>query len=172
MRKLLAKIPEERYATADELLADLDRLGEGDPVPAKAKTSRSRIALALGVVLALAGLVSFRSFTTVVPGVEESPGVLPLRFVARHEHRIGHCTGDLSLAASGILFESPRHDDWHWRPEDIEDLTQRGDSEVEVRAREAGEIRTYRFTFLRPPLADEELRRYRDTVLSATREKE
>jgi hypothetical protein len=126
----------------------------------------------LGVVLALAGLFSFQSFPTLVPAVEEPPVALPLRFVARHEHRVGHCTGDLSLSASGILFESPRHDDWHWRPEDIEDLTRRGDSEVDVRVREGGEIRTYRFTFLRPALADEELRGYRDTVFSATREKE
>jgi serine/threonine protein kinase len=170
--KLLAKIPDERYPTAGELLTDLDRLGEGDSGPAHTKTSRSRIALAGGVLLLLAGLVSFQSLRPAVPGLEEPPGALPLRFVARHEHRVGHCTGDLSLAASGILFESPRHDDWHWRPEDIEDMTQRGDSEVEVRVREAGEIRTYRFTFLRPALADEELRRYRETVLSATREKE
>ena len=176
LRKLLAKAPEERYPTAGELLLDLDRLSQGDAEAAPAKTSRSRIALAAGVLFLVMGLGSFRLMR---PGSDEPPEAqppltisLPLRFVARHEHRVGHCTGDLSLAESGIRFESPRHGDWRWRPEDIEGLTQRSETEIELRARIRGEPGTFRFTFLRPALADDELRGYRETVLSRKREKQ
>lgn len=167
LRKLLAKDPEERYRTAGELLGDLDRLAEGDPGASPAKRSRSRIAVTAGILFLASGLVSFR---LVVPGSVEAPAAPPpLRFVARHEHRVGHCTGDLSLSASGISFESPRHDDWRWLPEDIEDLTQRSETDLNLRVKTNGEVETFRFTFLRPALTEEDLGSYRETVLSSQR---
>lgn len=169
LRRLLAKIPEARYPTAGDLLFDLERLDQGEGKAAPANTRRARFAVAAGLLLAVTGLVFLRDE---VPGFEEAPVAPPLRFVARHEHRVGHCTGDLSLSASGILFDSSRHEDWEWRPEDIEDLTRRSETELDLRSRKNGEIETFRFTFLRPALADEELRRYRRTVLSAKPENE
>jgi hypothetical protein len=172
LRKLLAKAPEERYLTAGKLLADLDRLFEGDPTPSR--KSRSRTVLAAVALTLVLGV-----FRLMRPGSEEPPVApppltvsLPLRFVARHEHRVGHCTGDLSLAESGIRFESPRHDDWHFRPEQIDSLVRRSETELELQARIRGEPETFRFTFLRPPLADGEFRGYWETVLSRKGAKE
>ncbi len=172
LRKLLAKAPDERYPSAGELLVDLARLSLGDPTPSK--KSRSRFVLAAILLTLVLGL-----FRLIRPGSEEPPEAqppltiwLPLKFVARHEHRVGHCTGDLSLAESGILFESPRHGHWRWRPEDVEGLTLRSETELDLRARKSGEIEMFRFTFLRPVLAEGELRGYRETVLSRKREKE
>jgi serine/threonine protein kinase len=162
LRKLLAKAPEDRYPTAGELLADLDRLARGGNEPAAPKRSRWRAALAAVFLLLLSGLVSLRR---TIPGFEQAAVAPPLRFVARHEHRLGHCTGDLSLSTSGIQFESSRHGGWRWRPEDIEDLTPRSETELDLRARKSGEVETFRFTFLRPALTPDEIRNYRQTVL-------
>jgi serine/threonine-protein kinase len=43
---------------------------------------------------------------------------LPLVIEARHNHRIGGCTGELSFASLGIRFQSPAHD-WAFLREDI-----------------------------------------------------
>ena len=168
-RKLLAKTPEARYPTAGELLLDLDRLSQGD-APSSKKT-RSHIVLAAVVLVLVLGL-----FRLMRPGSEDAPPVtssppsaralpLPLRFVARHEHRLGHCTGDLSLAESGLRFESPRHGEWRFPPEQIERLVRRSETELELRARTKGESETFRFTFLRPALEEAALRDYRERIL-------
>ena len=170
LRKLLAKAPEARYPTAGELLLDLDRLSQGDAP--SSKKSRSRIVLAAGVLALVLGFSWLMR-----PGSEEPPAALPpstlslpLLFVARHEHRVGHCTGDLSLAESGIRFESPRHGDLRFRPAQIESVVQRSESELELRARTRGESETFRFTFLRPALEEAALRDYRERILARARE--
>ena len=48
---------------------------------------------------------------------------LPMRFVARHRHLVGHCTGDLLLRADGIAFKTSRHGTWHWHIAEIVRLT-------------------------------------------------
>jgi serine/threonine-protein kinase len=173
LRKLLAKSPQQRYPTAAELLLDLDRLSQGDA--ASSKKSSSRITLAAVVLILVLG-----SFQLMRPGSEDAPGTppspsptafsLPLRFIARHEHRVGHCTGDLSLAQSGLLFEAPRHGEWRFRPEEIESLVQQSDNDLELRARTRGGIETFRFTFLRPALEEAVLRDYRERILAPERE--
>jgi serine/threonine protein kinase len=168
-RKLLAKSPEARYATAGELLVDLDELSREDA--RSFKNSRSRVALAGAVALLL--ILGF--FRLERPGSQLPPAAaplpspteltLPLRFVARHEHRVGHCTGDLSLAETGLLFEASRHGEWRFRPEQIESLVRRSESELELRAVTRGESETFEFTFLRPALEEAALRDYRERIL-------
>jgi hypothetical protein len=90
----------------------------------------------------------------------------PLRFVARHEHAIGHCTGDLSLGESGLSFVAPRKGEWRFSPERIEALDLLSDIELALRARTRGEEEdTFRFTFLRPALQEAQFREYRSRVL-------
>jgi serine/threonine protein kinase len=88
---------------------------------------------------------------------------LPLRLVARHEHLVGHCTGDLFLREDGIVFESSRHGPWHWHIDEIETLEREGD---DLTIRVASD--TYHLTFIRPGLSDEFFDRYR-TVLETAR---
>ena len=38
---------------------------------------------------------------------------LPISILASHDHRIGNCKGTLTLAESGIRFESDDHE-WDW----------------------------------------------------------
>jgi serine/threonine-protein kinase len=170
-RKLLAKSPDARYPTAADLLLDLDRLSEKDtPSP---KRARSRLVVA-AVVLAV-GLGVFRLLG---PGPQDPPATprplsppspttlaLPLRFVARHEHRVGHCTGDLALGETGLVFESSRHGVLRFPPERVEKLLQRSETELDLRARTRGESETFRFTFLRPGLEEAALLDYREKVL-------
>ncbi len=167
-RKLLAKSPEARYGTAGELLLNLDRLSEKDtPSPRKRRALLLVAAAASTLGLGILGFLGTRSedAPAALPLPSPTAVSLPLRFVARHEHRVGHCTGDLSLAESGLVFEAPRHGEWRFGPERIESLLQRSETELELRARTRGESETFRFTFLRPALEEAALRDYRERVL-------
>ncbi len=104
---------------------------------------------------------------------QETPPVAPsLSFVARHEHRVGHCTGDLVLGEAGIVFETSRHGRWRWRPDEIGTLRRPEGDELELEAlsRERGErneLSTFRFTLLRPPIGAEDFQRYDAWLRSA-----
>ena len=87
---------------------------------------------------------------------------LPMRFVARHEHLVGHCTGDLLLRADGIAFETSRHGTWHWHVAEIERLTRVSASALTVRVAS----QNFDITFLRPHIARGDFERYR-AVLDA-----
>ena len=82
---------------------------------------------------------------------------LPMRFVARHEHLVGHCTGNLSLRADGIGFESSRHGTWHWHVAEIERLTRLSGSELTVRVAS----QNFDITFVRPEIERGDFERYR-----------
>jgi serine/threonine protein kinase len=167
-KKLLAKSPEARYPTAGQLLLDLDRLSEEDsPSPKKPRSFLLVAAAVLTLGIGVLGFLVTRSEDAPAAPLLPSPAVLslPLRFVARHEHRVGHCTGDLSLAESGLVFEAPRHGEWRFGPEQIESLLQRSETDLELRARMRGESETFRFTFLRPALEEGALREYRERIL-------
>lgn len=85
----------------------------------------------------------------------------PLTFVARHEHSLGHCTGDLTLSSEGVRFESSRHD-WSWRHDEITMLERRSETSFDLVARSTGgDTDSYRFTFLRPGLSLEDWERFR-----------
>ncbi len=95
----------------------------------------------------------------------------PLRFVARHEHRVGFCTGDLVLDENGIVFQTSRHGTWRWRVSEIEELTRLSETDLNLRARsperrhtEDAEVETFRFTFLRPNLSEADFRHYEEVV--------
>jgi serine/threonine protein kinase len=53
---------------------------------------------------------------------------LPLTFSARHNHRFGGCTGELSLTTLGVRYVSDAHD-WAWNQEDIR-VFERPDNET------------------------------------------
>lgn len=165
--RLLAKVPEARYPTARDLLRDLDRLAQADD-SSKAK-ARARVvfaAMALVLVLAIFWQKPKPSVATPSP-----PAVaLPLQFVARHEHRVGHCTGDLSLAESGLVFEAERHGEWRFSAEQIESLALVSETELELRTKTRGEDQTFQFTFLRPPLDKAQFRAFRSSVLPRDQE--
>jgi eukaryotic-like serine/threonine-protein kinase len=230
VENLLAKAPDERYTSADELLREVHLVGTGrlvsraavqDPTtPISPPWTRRKKRLAVAGALVSALLATFALLFVVVPGLVRSPPAAsasasvapsiggsgnspgstaaevaplpptgsigasasavpadvphlehPLRFVARHEHRIGHCTGDLVLGEREIVFETSRHGTWRWRASEIEELTRRSETEIELRARspERGreddtELETFRFTFLRPGVSEAELRRYLEVV--------
>ena len=90
---------------------------------------------------------------------------LPLTFVARHEHRIGHCTGDLFLDKDGIRFHSSRHGRWRFDAGQIEALRH---PRADALAFRAGP-EEYTLTFLRPALDEKTFDRYRETLVSARR---
>jgi serine/threonine protein kinase len=115
------------------------------------------------------------------PAVEPTPEVVeeeaipfaPLGFVARHEHAIGHCTGDLSLGETGIVFRSSRHVEWRWQPREVDRLSLPSETELDLHARskERGiraKSETFRFTLLRPVLAREDFQRYRKLLGSGS----
>lgn len=89
---------------------------------------------------------------------------LPLSFVARHEHLVGHCTGDLHLRADGIVFETSRHGTWHWHIAEIESLTRVSSSALTVRVAS----QNFDITFMRPKLGRRDFERYRAVLDSAT----
>ena len=43
---------------------------------------------------------------------------LPLRFAARHNHRLGSCRGELNLTTLGVRYLSEDHD-WAWSHDEI-----------------------------------------------------
>ncbi len=91
---------------------------------------------------------------------------LPMRFVARHEHRLGHCTGDLWLRADGIAFKTSRHGRWHWRPAEIEQLTRLTTSALTIRVAS----QDFNITFMRPQITRADFERYQAVLDAAERE--
>ncbi len=79
---------------------------------------------------------------------------LPVAFEARHRHRIGSCTGTLSLRATGIRFHSDSHD-WKWELGAIR-IMERTDNEgllVETFEKDIlgmGKPKRYRFDLTQP----------------------
>ncbi|HJS74475.1 MAG TPA: serine/threonine-protein kinase [Vicinamibacteria bacterium] len=169
--RLLAKIPDARYATAGEFLHALDGLAEREVASSRKTTRVSLLLAALALVLVFAVPAPVQKPESSLAPAPASPAPsLPLQFVARHEHRIGHCTGDLSLAENGLVFVAPRHGEWRFPPERIESLAFRSETELELRARAHEESETFRFTFLRPALERNRFREYQVRVLARGRE--
>jgi serine/threonine protein kinase len=180
LTRLLAKDPEGRYSSAERLLEDLEGNEDATAPIRSAPRASSRVlpwlTLVASIVLVLG--IGFRPSISRAPqGVpevgERRPSTptpfRPLAFVARHEHAIGHCTGDLSLAETGIVFRSPRHGEWRWRASEIAALSRPGGTELELgaRSRERGDLaerETFRFTFLRPEIARDDFERFRKAL--------
>jgi serine/threonine-protein kinase len=89
---------------------------------------------------------------------------LPVAFEARHRHRIGGCTGTLSLGAGRIRFHSDAHD-WKWELRAIRIMERTDDESLLVETFEKdilgmGKPKRYRFN-LHQPLDSETWTRYR-----------
>jgi hypothetical protein len=88
---------------------------------------------------------------------------LPLKFPARHRHRVGGCDGELSLASLGVRFESAEHE-LAFRPEDIRVMERPEKTEFFVETFEKdllalGKNKRYRFE-LENPLGESDWVRY------------
>jgi hypothetical protein len=88
---------------------------------------------------------------------------LPMLRGARHNHRLGDCKGELSLASLGVRFQSTDHD-WAFRPEDIRVMERPDESTFVVETFEKdtlslGKNKRYRFE-LETPLSDADWARY------------
>jgi serine/threonine-protein kinase len=167
--RLLAKIPDARYATAGEFLRALDGLGQ-EEIPSPRQATGAGLLLAAVALVLFFAVPAQEPVSAPLPPPPVSVSVTPLQFVARHEHGIGHCTGDLSLAENGLVFVAPRHGEWRFSPERIERLALVSETELELRARDRDESETFRFTFLRPALERERFREYQASVLARGRE--
>ncbi len=96
---------------------------------------------------------------------------LPISFRAKHRHRIGDCSGTLTLAAWGIRYSSEEHE-WRWELNDIRFLEMDRASVLTLQTRERedtsarvgrvlglGTPENYKFD-LRTPMPDEDWARY------------
>ena len=88
---------------------------------------------------------------------------LPLSLRAEHKHRVGGCTGTLTLAAWGIRFSSKDHE-WEWKFDEIRLMERQGRSVFNLETYETevlglGKPKNYRFE-LRNPMRDEDWSRY------------
>ena len=89
---------------------------------------------------------------------------LPLSYRAKHNHRLGSCTGTLSLAASGIRYSSKDHE-WSWDFDTIRLMDRDGRRVLNVETYETdvlglGKPKNYRFELLRDLLRHEDWMRY------------
>ncbi len=92
---------------------------------------------------------------------------LPLLLGARHNHRLGGCNGELSLASLGVRFLSPDHD-WAFRPGDIRVMERPEETSIIVETFEKdtlslGKNKRYRFD-LEAPLSDADWARYQRLI--------
>ena len=90
---------------------------------------------------------------------------LPLSFTAKHNHRIGACTGELTLADWGIEYRSKEHGVWRWTFDKIRAMERPSPRRLEIETEEKdllvmGRGKKYRFDFQDAPLEDEAWRRY------------
>ena len=82
---------------------------------------------------------------------------LPIELAAKHDHRLGSCTGRLRLHSDGVDFASRKHGTWRWPFEHIRAMDVRGAWGVHVETYE-GEMlglrstKNYNFALLGEPL--------------------
>jgi hypothetical protein len=90
---------------------------------------------------------------------------LPLSFNAKHNHRIGECTGKLSLTDWGIEYRSTEHGVWRWTFDEIRIMERPSRWRLELETEEMdllvmGRAKKYKFEFRDAPLEDQAWRRY------------
>jgi serine/threonine protein kinase len=90
---------------------------------------------------------------------------LPLVFRARHDHRIGGCTGQLRLEASGIVYRSEDHGVWRWSFDEIRSMEREDPRHLRIETDEKdllalGRPKGYEFSLLSSSLTDEDWKRY------------
>jgi hypothetical protein len=91
---------------------------------------------------------------------------LPLEFTARHEHRIGHCTGKLTLHDWGIEYISKKHGVWTWKFTHLRAMERPSPSSLHLETSDEElmgllKSKNYNFNLLSGRLEDEVWKRYR-----------
>jgi hypothetical protein len=91
---------------------------------------------------------------------------LPLEFSARHNHRLGSCTGRLTLHDWGMEFSSGKHGLWQWHSDRVFGLERRSEWGIGFATNEPEMLgllttKNYNFSLLSAALAEEDWRRYR-----------
>jgi serine/threonine protein kinase len=91
---------------------------------------------------------------------------LPLEFSARHEHRIGHCTGKLILHDWGIEYVSKKHGVWSWKFNHLRAMERPTPSTLHLETSDEElmgllKSKNYNFNLLSGRLEDEVWKRYR-----------
>jgi len=91
---------------------------------------------------------------------------LPLDFSARHNHRLGSCTGHLILSDGQIEYSSSKHGLLQWRGDQIRAIDRRGQGSLTLETNEQDMLglltsKNYNFSLLGATLADQDWRRYR-----------
>jgi hypothetical protein len=90
---------------------------------------------------------------------------LPLELAAKHSHRLGSCTGRLTLLENGIEYSSKSHGRWRWRFEHLRAIDVAGSWGLTVQTNEDDMLgllssKNYNFTLLADPPNEEFLKRY------------
>jgi serine/threonine protein kinase len=86
---------------------------------------------------------------------------LPLTFTARHDHRIGGCSGRLLLTESGVEYRSKEHERLRLRFDEIRVMQREDSRRLHVEANERGEPKSYNFSLVDRPLGAQDWARYR-----------
>jgi len=91
---------------------------------------------------------------------------LPLDFSARHHHRLGSCTGQLTLYDWGIEYRSSKHGLWQWQAKQIRALERQNRWSLAVTTDEQDMLgllssKNYNFSLLGAAVGDEVWKRYR-----------
>ncbi len=91
---------------------------------------------------------------------------LPLAFTARHDHRLGNCTGSLTLHDWGVEYLSRKHGEWRWEFNQIVDMGRESKWSLSLETNEDDMLgllasKRYNFTLMTEPLEEESWKRYR-----------
>ncbi len=91
---------------------------------------------------------------------------LPLTFAARHDHRIGNCTGSLALHDWGVEYISRKHGEWRWQFDQMLDMWRDNKWGFSLETNEDDMLgllasKRYNFTLMNEPLEEEWWKRYR-----------
>ncbi len=92
------------------------------------------------------------------------PG-LPLELTARHHHRLGHCTGNLTLHEWGIEYASKQHGIWQWRFHQLREMERDHGGSLSLETNEQEMLglvqsKRYNFDLLATPIDEGFWKRY------------
>ena len=90
---------------------------------------------------------------------------LPKEFSAKHDHRLGSCTGRLTLHDRGVEYWSRKHGAWQWRFDNVRTMYNRGSWGISFETHEDDMLgllstKNYNFILLGDPLDEEFWKRF------------
>ena len=91
---------------------------------------------------------------------------LPIELSAKHDHRLGSCTGRLTLHRDGVDFASSNHGTWRWPFEHMRAMDFRGAWGVHIETYEEDMLglrstKNYNFQLLGEPLDEDTGKRFK-----------